>query len=89
MLYLSIACFVVACLAAMFGYSVPADPEAAYVAEIVAVAALGTSILVFMVDRLWGGYSLRRQFRGLDPSRSQSQRPRGQGMVQSHHARAR
>ena len=88
MLYLSIASFVVACLAAMFAYSVPADPQAAYLAELVAVIALGSSIIVFMIDRLWGGYALRRQFK--DPAPTQTtRRVRDSGMAHGQHARAR
>ena len=63
MIFLSIAFFVVAMVAALFGFGLAADPEFAVIAQLVAGALFVMSVLLFSFDRAWGSYVLRRQTR--------------------------
>jgi hypothetical protein len=61
MLYASIAFFVLALVAALFGFALAADPEFARLAQLTGAALFGASILVFLIDRAWGSYALHRR----------------------------
>ena len=60
MLYASMAFFVLALVAALFGFAIPADPGFSQLAQYLAATFLGASLLVFLLDRAWGAYVLWR-----------------------------
>ena len=61
MIFLSIAFFVGAMVAALFGFALAADPGFAVVAQLLAGALFVMSMLLFAFDRAWGAYVFRRQ----------------------------
>jgi hypothetical protein len=65
MLYTSIALFVLALVAALFGFALAADPEFARIAQLTCAALFGASVLAFSIDRAWGAYAVRRLDRDL------------------------
>jgi uncharacterized membrane protein YtjA (UPF0391 family) len=67
MLYASIAFFILALVAALFGFGLAADPEFARSAQLTTAALFSSSLLAFAIDRAWGAHVLRRQIR--EPTR--------------------
>jgi hypothetical protein len=61
MIFISIAFFVLALVAALFGFALAPDPVFAAFAQLLAAGFLATSLLLFIIDRAWGAYVLRRQ----------------------------
>lgn len=70
MLYFSFALFLLALVGGFFGFAVSADPTFAHMAQLAAASLLAGSFLLFLVDRAWGAYVLRRQARRAALSRS-------------------
>ncbi len=80
MLYSSIALFVLGLVAGLFALTIPADPLASHVAQLLVVGFLGTSVLAFVADRLWGAYALRRQWRVVAQPKLDRERFEGKGV---------
>jgi uncharacterized membrane protein YtjA (UPF0391 family) len=67
MLYCSTVFFVIALVAALFGFVLAANASFALFAKIVCAAFLALTALTFVIDRAVGFFELRRAYRAASP----------------------
>ncbi len=85
LIYTSLALFVLALVSGLFALAIPSGSEAVFIAEIMLVGSLGSAVILFLIDRVWGESRLRRGAR-VTQSQLDLERAEGEGMIGSPHS---